>query len=71
MAYTTVNKPKDYFNTKIYTADQQANRVISGVGFQPDFVWLKNRDSAVTHDLYDAVRLSIYFITFNYYCYRR
>jgi hypothetical protein len=56
MAYTTVNKPKDYFNTKIYTADQQANRVISGVGFQPDFVWLKNRDSAVTHDLYDAVR---------------
>ena len=56
MAYTEIDKPSDYFNTVVYTADQQANRVISGVGFQPDFVWLKNRNQNVTHDLYDAVR---------------
>ena len=57
MSYTNgLDKPSDYFNTLLYTADQQANRVISGVGFQPDWVWLKNRNQAVTHDLYDAVR---------------
>ena len=57
MSYTNgLDKPSDYFNTLLYTADQQANRVISGVGFQPDFVWLKNRNQNVTHDLYDAVR---------------
>ncbi len=56
MAYTTINKPSLHFNTKLYVADQQDNRTITGVGFQPDFVWLKDRDQAVSHQLYDAVR---------------
>ncbi len=59
MAYTTINKSTDYFNTKLYVADQQDNRTITGVGFQPDFVWLKDRDQAVSHQLYDAVRGSL------------
>ena len=56
MAYTTINKSTLHFNTKLYVADQQDNRTITGVGFQPDWVWLRNRDQAVNHQLYDAVR---------------
>ena len=29
---------------------------IGGTGFQPDMVWIKNRDSAIGHFLYDSVR---------------
>jgi len=54
MAYTTINKSSDYFNTKLYTGNQSTN-VITGVGFQPDLVWLKRRDNE-HHNLYDAVR---------------
>jgi len=55
MAYTTIDKPSDYFNTVTYVANQTDDRQIT-VGFQPDFTWLKDRDQAVNHDLYDAVR---------------
>jgi len=55
MAYTTINKSTDYFNTKLYTGNNGAN-AITGVGFQPDFVWLKPRNYADHHRLMDAVR---------------
>jgi len=55
MAYTTIKKPSDYFNTVTYVANETDDRQIT-VGFQPDFTWLKDRDQAVSHDLYDAVR---------------
>ena len=56
MAYTTINKSTDYFNTITYVANGSDNHAITGVGFRPDFVWLKNRDTAVSHSLYDVVR---------------
>ena len=56
MAYTTIKKPSDYFNTKIFTGDGSLPRAITGVGHQPDFVWLKNRDVGYHHQLYDSVR---------------
>ena len=40
MAYTTINKSTDYFNTKLYTGTGSSN-AITGVGFQPDWVGLK------------------------------
>tara|TARA_A100001388_G_scaffold258161_1_gene224481 strand:+ start:39 stop:1064 length:1026 start_codon:yes stop_codon:yes gene_type:complete len=55
MAYTTINKSTDYFNTKLYTGNNGANS-ITGVGFQPDWVWLKPRNYADHHRLMDAVR---------------
>ena len=55
MAYTTIKKPSDYFNTVTYVANQTDNRQIT-VGFQPDFTWLRDRDQAVSHQLYDGVR---------------
>jgi hypothetical protein len=44
-----------YFQTTLYTGNQTA-RSITGVGFQPDFVWAKNRGFAESHILSDAVR---------------
>lgn len=55
MAYTTINKSTDYFNTKLYTGNA-SSRTISGIGFQPDFTWSKNRGNDDNHYLYDAVR---------------
>jgi hypothetical protein len=56
MAYTTIKKPSDYFNTKLYTGDGSNPRTLTGVGFQPDWVWLKNRTDANGHTLADSVR---------------
>jgi len=55
MAYTTINKHTDYFNTKLYTGNGGTN-AITGVGHQPDWVWTKRRDAAGDHALYDVVR---------------
>jgi hypothetical protein len=55
MAYTTINKSTDYFNTKLYTGNG-GTQSITGVGFQPDMVWTKQRDAVRNHVLFDAVR---------------
>ena len=56
MAYTTINKSTDYFNTKLYSGNGTNNHAITGVGFQPDWVWIKLRSGADNHILSDAVR---------------
>jgi len=56
MAYTTINKSGDYFNTKLYTGNGSNGHAITGVGFQPDWVWLKNRSAGTAHVVVDAVR---------------
>ena len=55
MAYSTIIKPTDYFNTKLYTGNGSTN-AITGVGFQPDFVWQKSRSNAEGHGLFDVLR---------------
>jgi hypothetical protein len=55
MAYTTINKSTDHFNTKLYTGNGGTN-AITGVGFQPDLVWIKDRDATGYHFWTDAVR---------------
>jgi len=55
MAYTTINKPSSYFNTKLYTGTGATNS-ITGIGFQPDWVWIKQRSGATWHNLYDVLR---------------
>ena len=55
MAYTTINKSTDYFNTKLYTGNA-STRSITGVGHQPDMVWTKSRGNSNNHNIYDAVR---------------
>ena len=55
MSYITF-QPKDYFNNKLYTGDGNATNAITGVGFQPDWVWIKNRGTTARHVIFDAVR---------------
>ena len=55
MAYTTIKKPSDYFNTKLYTGTGSATS-ITGVGFQPDWVWIKKRNGTTSHTVTDSVR---------------
>jgi len=55
MAYTTINKSTDYFNTKIYTGNG-GTQSITGVGHQPDMVWTKSRGNSNNNNIYDAVR---------------
>ena len=55
MAYSTIIKPSDYFDTKLYTGNASTN-AITGVGFQPDMTWLKQRNGTPDHYLYDAIR---------------
>ena len=55
MAYTTIKKPSDYFNTKLYTGNG-GTQSITGVGFQPDFTWIKERNNAHDASIMDVVR---------------
>ena len=45
----------DYFNTVLYTGND-VSHAITGVGFQPDLVWIKRRNSSEDHALYDSIR---------------
>jgi len=55
MAYTTIKKPSDYFNTKLYDGTGSVANV-TGVGFQPDFTWIKRRNDTRSHFVTDVVR---------------
>jgi len=52
--------PSEHFNTVLYTGNEATN-AITGTGFQPDFVWIKDRGTLNTtynygHALYDSMR---------------
>ena len=47
--------PTDYFNTVLY-AGNGSTQSITGVGFQSDWTWIKNRSAADAHALTDSVR---------------
>ena len=53
-----IDKPGLHFNTIIWTGSGNSSRSFTGVGFAPDFVWVKNRggSNAIAHSLYDKVR---------------
>ena len=55
MAYISF-QPSDFFNTVLYTGDGSNPRSLTGVGFQPDFTWIKNRTDTWGHGLADSTR---------------
>ena len=57
MAFSNIDKPSKYFDTKLYTGNG-STQSITGLSFKPDFTWLKHRNNATaySHQLYDAVR---------------
>jgi hypothetical protein len=58
MAYTTIDDPSKYFQTKIYTGTNN-ELVLTFDGnsdMQPDMIWTKNRGRVANHVLSDTVR---------------
>ena len=56
MAYSTIAKSSSYMNTKLYTGNGSTDTAQTGVGFQPDWTWIKERSSTSSHIITDAVR---------------
>ena len=55
MAYTTINKPNEYFDIKLWTGNG-STQTISGLSFQPDLVWGKSRSTNYEQSWIDSVR---------------
>ena len=55
MAEYITFQPSDHFNAKLYTGTGSSN-AITGVGYQPDLVWIKGRSNAPDHFVFDAIR---------------
>ena len=47
--------PSEHFNTVLYTGNT-STQSITGVGFEPDFVWIKSRGATEPHNAFDQVR---------------
>jgi hypothetical protein len=59
MAYTTIDDGSAHFTTTLYTGNASTNAITNSANagdFQPDWVWLKSRNSATHHRLYDSSR---------------
>ena len=59
MAYTTIDDPSAYFQTKLYTGNLGDNRAITNDGnsdLQPDWIWFKNRNTTNSHNVLDSTR---------------
>ena len=52
----TIIDGSENFNTVLYTGDASTPRSITGVGFQPDWLWIKERSSTSNHVAMDSVR---------------
>ena len=52
---SSIKKPSSYMDALLYTGNATV-RSITGLGFSPEFVWIKSRSAAIDHKLYDAVR---------------
>ena len=52
----TILLPNKHFNTLLWSGNGAASRAITGLDFQPDWVWLKSRTNTDYHQAHDAVR---------------
>lgn len=57
-------EPADHFNTVLYSGNN-TQLSVTGVGFQPDWVWIKKRNGAASHALQDSVRGSFRYLVSN------
>ena len=57
MAYTTIKKSSDYFDTKVYTGNGSSQTLdMDNLGL----LWMKNRTETSNHNLFDVVRGGYY-----------
>jgi hypothetical protein len=61
----TIDDGSQYFNTVLYTGNASTND-ITGVGFQPDWLWIKSRSSASNHRLFDSTRGNTKYLASNF-----
>ena len=56
MAYTTIDNPELYFQTKLYTGNDGTLAVTldGSKDMQPDWVWIKARNYAINHSLFGS-----------------
>ena len=52
----TILLPNEHFNTLLWSGNGAASRAITGLNFQPDWVWLKSRTNTDYHQTHDSVR---------------
>jgi hypothetical protein len=66
-AYTTIDNPELYFQTKLYTGteDELAITLDGDENMQPDFVWIKRRATSQNHFIFDSVRGATKYINSN------
>ena len=55
MAYSSIVKPTEYFDTTLITGNGSTQN-ITGLEFQPDWIWYKRRNATGHHRLIDSVR---------------
>lgn len=53
---TTATAANKYFDTTLYNGNNGTQNITNAGGFQPDFVWIKARNIADNHFLYDSLR---------------
>ena len=51
-----MTRPQRHFDTLLYTGNNNTSQNITGLEFQPDLVWVKNRDNVERNHLVDSVR---------------
>ena len=51
----TILLPNKHFDTLLYSGNSSTN-AITGLNYQPDWVWIKRRNGTNSHQVYDAVR---------------
>ena len=59
MAYTDIDDPSAYFTTTLYTGNATARSITNSANagdFQPDWLWIKVRNNANNHRLFDSSR---------------
>jgi len=58
MAYTTIDNPELYFQTKLYTGNGSTQSITfdGSENMQPDWVWVKQRSGTTNHKTSDSVR---------------
>ena len=56
-----IDKPTDHFNTLLYSGTGSA-RTVTGVGFEPEFFWIKQRNNNQGHLLWDVIRDGNYYL---------
>ena len=56
MAYTTIDDPSAYFQTLLYAGGSSSYTNSGNSDLQPDWVWIKARNNAYEHKLWDSNR---------------